>query len=76
MKQPRSGAYYRPPLHTGGFLWGPIRVERGMGITELARRSNINIGNMSLMENGRLIPTGEEFRRVMVALGLIEGTVE
>jgi transcriptional regulator with XRE-family HTH domain len=47
-----------------------------MGITELARRSGVNMGTLSLMENGRLIPTGDEFHRIMVALGLIAEQVE
>ncbi len=76
MAEPKVRHYHRPALHTGGFLWGPIRVERGMGITELARRSGVNMGTLSLMENGRLIPTGDEFHRIMVALGLIAEQVE
>jgi len=56
------------PLRTGGHLWGPRRVELGISIRKLAEASGIARGMISLMENGRLNPTGREFDRVMAAL--------
>lgn len=57
-----------PPLRTGGQLWGPRRVEMGISLRELSKRSGISRGFLSLMENGRMVPRGDEFDRVMEAL--------
>lgn len=57
-----------PPLATKGFAWGPQRVALGISLNELSRRVGINKGTLSLIENGRMVPTGAEFQRVMAVL--------
>ena len=57
------------PLRSGGSLWGPRRVAAGITLERLARECGIGKGLLSLMENGRLIPRGDEHERVMDALG-------
>lgn len=59
---------YRPPLRTSGGAWGPTRVKLGMSMRELERRSGVNRWILSLAEQGRLTPTGEEFDKVMAVL--------
>ena len=61
------------PLRTGGSLWGPRRVAAGVSLDRLAAESGISKGILSLMENGRLIPRGDEHERVMDALGRLSG---
>lgn len=55
-------------LRTGGSLWGPRRVAAGITLERLATETGISKGILSLMENGRLIPRGDEHERVMDAL--------
>lgn len=62
----------RLPLHSGGSLWGPERVAAGVSIKELALAARINTGFLSRMENGRMIPTSEEYRRVTEALAKLK----
>lgn len=40
----------------------------GISLRELSKRSGISRGFLSLMENGRMVPRGDEFDRVMEAL--------
>lgn len=58
----------RRPLRTGGRLWGPERVRLGMSLDQLAALTGINKGILSMAENGRIIPTGDEYDRVRAAL--------
>jgi len=55
-------------LRSGGFLWGPERVASGISIGQLAKEAGINIGFLSRMENGLMIPRAEEYQRVHSAL--------
>ncbi len=55
-------------LRSGGSLWGPERVEAGLSLRELERRTGINAGFLSRMEHGRMVPTSTEFHLVMAAL--------
>lgn len=57
-----------PPLRTKGFAWGNERVRAGLSLGELSRRVGINKGTLSYIESGRMVPTGEEFERVMAVL--------
>ncbi len=56
------------PLRTRGFAWGPERVRLGLSMKELARRVGINHGTLSHIEGGRMVPTGDEWSRVMAVL--------
>ncbi len=56
------------PLTTGGFAWGPERIRLGLSIRELARRSNVDKAILSMVENGRLIPSAKEYEDVMRVL--------
>ena len=58
----------RPPLRSGGSAWGPQRVRLGVSITDLARLTHINVGDLSKMEHGRMIPRADEYERVMAVL--------
>lgn len=58
----------RLALRSGGSAWGPQRVALGLSIRELSRLTGISRGMLSLMEHGRMVPTGEEYSRVMAAL--------
>ena len=55
-------------MRTGGYLWGRERIRLGISISELSKRSGMNVGMLSYFENGRMIPTAEEFDRVMAVL--------
>jgi DNA-binding transcriptional regulator YiaG len=57
-----------PLIRTAGGAWGPQRVALGLSLRALARLSGVNIVTLSLAEQGRLIPTGEEYQAVMQAL--------
>ena len=58
----------KQPLRSGGFAWGRERVSAGISLKELEERTGINAGFLSRMENGRMVPTAEEFDRVMAVL--------
>ncbi len=60
------------PLRTGGRLWGARRVRLGVSIRALATESGISRGLLSLMENGRMTPTSEEYDRIIAALDRLE----
>lgn len=59
-------------LTSGGFLWGPRRVAAGLSLRDLEDASGIYRGFLSRMENGVMIPTGEEFSKVMRAIEAAE----
>lgn len=59
-----------PPLRTKGYAWGRLRVERGVSMRELEERSGVHRSVLSFAESGRINPTGDEFMRVMAALGV------
>jgi transcriptional regulator with XRE-family HTH domain len=56
------------PLRSGGHIWGPQRVALGISIRQLAELSGVHRGTLSLIEQGRLVPTGEDYQKVMKAL--------
>lgn len=58
----------RMPLRTKGQAWGPRRVELGVSLRDLSTRSGINRGDLSKIEAGRMVPTANEFQRVMAVL--------
>lgn len=58
----------RLSLRSGGFLWGPRRVALGMSLRELEEATGIYRAFLSRMENGVMIPTGDEFDTVMRAI--------
>jgi predicted transcriptional regulator len=55
-------------LVTGGHAWGNDRVRLGVSIRRLSELTGIPRGYLSMAERGRLVPTGEEYRKVMAAL--------
>lgn len=56
------------PLRTGGYAWGPERVRLGLSLRELERLSGVNRATLSLVEAGRLVPSGPDYGSVMDAL--------
>lgn len=58
----------RLPLRSGGHLWGSQRVAAGISIRQLAARSGVARGMLTLMEHGRLLPTNDEYQRIVAAL--------
>lgn len=63
------------PLITGGHAWGTERVRVGVSLRRLSDLTGIPRGYLSMAERGRLVPTGEEYRKVMAALDEIERSV-
>jgi predicted transcriptional regulator len=55
-------------LKTGGRAWGPERVALGISIRDLAALSGVDRGILSQVENGRVIPSGDEWTAVTAAL--------
>ena len=58
------------PPRTAGHAWGPERVRLGLSLRRLAELSGVERSVLSRVESGRMIPTGDEFDAVMVALRL------
>jgi transcriptional regulator with XRE-family HTH domain len=56
------------PRRSGGFLWGPERVASGISLNLLAKEAKINVGFISRMEHGLMIPRAEEYQRIHAAL--------
>lgn len=56
------------PLRTGGKAWGLERVRLGISLQRLAQLSGVPEPTLSLIEHGRVVPTGEEFAAVYRAL--------
>lgn len=44
--------------------WGPERIRLGLSLRELSKRSGIDKAILSMAENGRLIPTADEYQAV------------
>ena len=59
----------RTQIKTAGAAWGPQRVALGLSLRELSKLCGVNIVTLSLAEQGRLVPTGDEYQKVMAALG-------
>ena len=59
-------------LRTGGRLWGPRRVALGVSIRQLEVLSGVARPFLSLAENGRYIPSGEQYDAVERALRAVE----
>jgi hypothetical protein len=57
-----------PRIKTAGGAWGPQRVALGLSLRALAKASGVNHVTLALAEQGRLIPTGDEYQAVMAAL--------
>ena len=55
-------------VRTAGGAWGPQRVALGLSLRALARLSGVNHVTLALAEQGRLVPTGDEYQKVMAAL--------
>ena len=56
------------PLRSGGHAWGPERVALGISIRKLADLSGVDKAILSMVENGRMIPSGAEYQAVSEAL--------
>lgn len=67
-KQGESAMAPLPPLRTNGFAWGSERVRLGISMRELSRRTGINRGTLSYLESGRMVPTADEWQRVVAVL--------
>ena len=65
------GTQRTTPLRTGGRAWGQERVKLGISIRTLAVLSGVDKAILSMAENGRLIPSGEEWTKVREALDKI-----
>lgn len=57
-----------PRIRTAGGAWGQQRVALGLSLRALAQRSGVSYITIALAEQGRLIPTGDEYQRIMRAL--------
>ena len=55
-------------VRTAGGAWGQQRVALGLSLRELAKLSGVNHVTLALAEQGRLVPTGDEYQKVMAAL--------
>ena len=55
-------------LTTGGHAWGAMRVRLGVSLRRLSGLTGIPRGYLSMAERGRLVPTGDEYAKVMDAL--------
>lgn len=62
----------RTPLRTGGRLWGPRRVALGLTMRKLEELSGVDKAWLSMAENGKYIPTGEQYDAVERALRAVE----
>jgi predicted transcriptional regulator len=65
----------KSPLRTGGRAWGPQRVALGLSLDRLSELSGVHKAILSQVENGRLIPSGEEYQKVTSALADYKGDV-
>jgi len=61
-------------LKSGGFAWGPERVRLGISLRELSRRTGVHKEILSMAENGRVIPSAEEYEAVTRVLRAAETT--
>jgi hypothetical protein len=53
---------------TRGAAWGPERAALGLSLRQLEKLSGINRGILSLVEAGRIVPSGREYAAVTEAL--------
>jgi predicted transcriptional regulator len=60
------------PPHSVGNAWGRERVRLGVSLRRLSDLSGVPKSYLSMAEAGRLIPSGEEWEKVMAALRSIE----
>lgn len=56
----------RPPLKT----LRELRIEQGLTLPELANRSGISRGTLSMIERGRMVANPDERARLSAVLGL------
>lgn len=56
------------PPRTNGYAWGPERVRLGLSMGRLSELSGVSKATLSLVEAGRLIPTGADYEAVHDAL--------
>jgi len=49
--------------------WREQREQRGLTLSEVARRAGLNKGDLSRIETKRLVPTADEARAILRALG-------
>lgn len=61
------------PPRTAGSAWGPERVSLGLSLRRLETLSGVNRGILSLVEAGRLVPSGREWTAVTDALREVRG---
>lgn len=54
------------------FFWAAQRARLGIPLRKLAEKSGVAASYLSLMEQGRGIPTGEEYDRIVAALDRLE----
>jgi DNA-binding transcriptional regulator YiaG len=52
------------PLRTGGHAWGRERVRLNVSMNRLAALSGVSKATLSLAEQGRYLPTGDEWEAV------------
>lgn len=55
-------------VSTKGYAWGKLRVELGLSMRDLSERSGISKPVLSQVESGRMVPTGDEFIKVIAVL--------
>lgn len=48
--------------------WRKLREARGISLSELARRTGINKGHVSMIETRRMVPHPHEARAILAAL--------
>ncbi len=60
-------------LTTGGSAWGHERVRVGVSLRKLSAMTGIPRGYLSMAERGRLVPTSDEYRKVLAALDEVIG---
>lgn len=61
----------RLPLRKHPYPWSEARVAAGVSLRELEVATGINRATLSLLDRGRLVPTPEEARRILVALKMV-----
>lgn len=56
------------PPSTSGYAWGPERVRLGLSLRQLAALSGVKAPYLSLIEQGKLAATPEQWKLVVDAL--------
>lgn len=62
-----AGARPRPSLDELPNTWRDLRAVRGLSLRELEQRTRINRGELSKIDNGRLIPTPGQAAAILEA---------